>query len=42
MEFVVPKAKTWEEHKNEYEAVTKEGISILGFVEPWKGNVTLS
>lgn len=34
------KAKTWEEHKAECEAVAKKGITILGFVEPWCGRKT--
>lgn len=34
------KAKTWEQYKAECEAVAKEGVTILGFVEPWVGNRT--
>lgn len=33
----MPKAKTWEEYKAECEAIAKEGITVLGFVEPWVG-----
>ncbi|HBT0444805.1 TPA: hypothetical protein MA058_003461 [Klebsiella pneumoniae] len=34
------KAKTWEEYKAECEAVAKDGVTILGFVKPWKGKDT--
>lgn len=32
--------KTWEQYKAECEAVAKEGITIVGFVAPWKGVTT--
>lgn len=34
------KSKTWLEHKEECEQVTKDGITILDFVEPWQGVYT--
>lgn len=36
----MPKIKSWEEYKAECEAVAKEGITILGFIEPWQGSRT--
>ena len=36
----MPRAKSWEEHKVECEAVAKEGIAVLGWVGEWKGNNT--
>ena len=34
-------AKAWEEYKAECEAVAKPGVTILGWVGKWKGNLTL-
>lgn len=34
-------AKTWEQYKVECEAVAKPGITVLGWVGEWKGNLTL-
>lgn len=33
-------SKTWEQYKLECDAAAKEGITVLGFVEPWAGNNT--
>lgn len=30
-------AKSWEQYKVECEAVAKEGITVLGFIKPWRG-----
>ena len=36
----MPKAKTWEQHKEECQSVAKKGITVVGWIGEWLGSKT--